>query len=96
MRVVLITTVVYAGLLLVFLGVRHYQLNVAIHEQIADATARMIASRPIDHRHTLFSGVLIEQIRNTLPYFVHNDPDRSALYELVAMIPCNPRVHNCN
>ncbi len=100
MRMVLITTVLYVGLLLVFLGVRQYQLNVTIHEQIANDTMKMIASRPVDHRHTLFSGVLIEQFRNTLPYLVHSESDRAALYEplyeLVAMSPCNPRIHNCS
>ena len=108
MRVVLITTVVYVGLLLVFLGVRQYQLKVTIHERIeaivnhewiANATMiKMVALRPVDHQHTLFSGVLVDQIRNTFSQFVHSDsePDRAALYELVAMSPCNPRIHNCS
>ena len=96
MRVIIVTTVVYVGLLLVFLGVRQYQLNVTLHQWIVNDTMKMIASRPVDHRHTLFSGVLIEQFRNTLPYLVHSESVRAALYELVALSPCNPRIHNCS
>lgn len=96
MRVVLITIAVYAGLLLVFLGVRHHQLTETIHARVEDVTMKAIATRPVDHRHTLFSGVLVEQVTQILPYVAGGDADASEPYELVAMTPCNPRIHRCS
>ncbi len=94
MRVVLFTTAVYIGLLLTFVSMRQYQLTATLQERIEnkERIERLIVERPIDHRHTLFSGLLIGQLSHVAPH----EPVEAATYELVAMSPCNPRIHSCN
>ncbi len=94
MRVVLFTTAVYTGLLLVFLSMRQYQLTATYKERIEnrERIERLIVERPIDHRHTLFSRLLIGQSSHV----EHDESGEAGTYELVAMSPCNPRIHSCN
>lgn len=96
MRVVLITIAVYVGMLLVFTAVRQHQLANAIHASVAVSVHDAIKAQPVDHQHTLFSGVLAEQVRSSSPNVANNHSGIPTRYELIGMSPCNPRIQRCS
>jgi hypothetical protein len=95
MRAVFLMASLYAILLLLFLTVREDRLSLALKAGIADSTRELIAQRPVDHRHTLFSELLVDEVKRNSPFYLQNQPRQVQGYELVTMSPCNPRIRSC-
>ena len=95
MRLVIAIFIVYTGLLILFLGLRQYQLTASINDRIADDTTRLIDTNPVDHKQTLFSGMLLEQVTTTSQHYTNTWFRTVPRFELVTMRPCNPRIQRC-
>lgn len=95
LRTVLTIFAVYAGLLVLFVGLRQTQLTTSINNRVADATDRLIDNNPVDHKQTLFSGKLEEHVIKNSPHYTDNWSRTDSTHELVTMSPCNPRIKRC-
>jgi len=95
MRNVLVIFIVSTGLLVFSVGLYQHHLTASIKNRIADAATILIEKHPVDHKQTLFSGILLEQVAKDSPYYINNWHRTVASYELVTMSPCNPRIQRC-
>jgi len=94
-RITLVAVFAYSLVLALAVGIRQLQLRAELHDQLAMGLAQSIEKRPIEHKYTLFSSIVIDKAVEDLPILIDNWQGTVDSYEIVTLSACNPRIRYC-